>query len=215
MAKRSELPPDLQEVGSILDQLKSESDRGAALIGAALIDDSLSYYIRSKLVDDDKAIKELMVGDVPCGTFSAKIKLAYCVGWIGHDLRTDLDRVRGVRNDFAHDRSGMTFDTQSIKDRCAVFKTIELHNQFSFSKVESARNAYIIACAFLAGYFVSLTDAKRPAVKKDDAHGLYVKKVTEQIDTAVASKLLDCVKIQLGESSGNALPVAAVDRGRI
>lgn len=193
MAKRSSnLPPDLQEVGSILGQLQNESDRGAALIGAALVDDSLSHYIRAKFIDDEKSVDELIIGDVPLGTFSAKIKLVYCMGWIGANLRADLDRVRSIRNDFAHNRSGLTFETNSIKDRCSQLYTIRVHNQFSVSAVVTAREAFSYACTFISGYFISLTDrSTQPKTSPGNAHDLYVKRVTEQIDQMTITTLLD------------------------
>jgi len=40
--------------------------------------------------------------DAPFGTFSAKIRLAYAFRLIDQDLRDDFDRVRDIRNAFAH-----------------------------------------------------------------------------------------------------------------
>jgi hypothetical protein len=46
--------------------------------------------------------------------------------------------------------------------------------------------------------------AKRPAVSKDDAHGLYVMKVTERVDKAVAAHLFDSLDAESGGMPGDA-----------
>ena len=189
--KRSELPPDVQEIGSILGQLAKESDRGGALIAAALVDDSLGHYVRSHFVEDKGPVKELMSGDAPLATFSSKIKMAYCIGWIGKELRGDLDLIRNIRNEFAHDRSGLTFETSAVRDRCNAFRCVAIYNQFTQIKVATARNAYLMSCSFISAYFINLTrQENQPHPNNDDAYGVYVKTTTGRIDVAVVARLM-------------------------
>jgi len=118
VAKQQKPPPDLMELIKHSSLLREESDRGCALVATAWIDDTLTELVRSRFVDDRAAANELLDGDTPLATFSAKIKLLYCMGVICKEVRHDLDIIRSIRNLFAHDRGRLGFDTPAIKDRC-------------------------------------------------------------------------------------------------
>jgi DNA-binding MltR family transcriptional regulator len=194
MTKRSILPLNAKALASMLGRLQTESDRGAALIAAAWVDDSLTEYVRSRFVEDGKAVKELLTGDVPLGTFSSRIKLAYCLGWIGPDVRADLNLIRSVRNEFAHSRGELSFSVPAIRNRCSILKTIEIYNRFAFQEVLEARDSYVMCTTLLASYFLGLVGAdRRPPISRDDSHGLYIKHVTEHSDLLTIARKLGTI----------------------
>jgi DNA-binding MltR family transcriptional regulator len=51
-------------------------------------------------------------------SFSAKIKIAFALGFIDADLRNQFDKIREIRNAFAHSKSAIDFNTPSIRRAC-------------------------------------------------------------------------------------------------
>jgi DNA-binding MltR family transcriptional regulator len=71
---------------------------------------------------DDKVVEDLFEGgNAPLGTFSARAKLAYTLGLISAEELHDIDLIRKIRNDFAHDMKA-SFKVQAIKNRCKLLK---------------------------------------------------------------------------------------------
>lgn len=110
--------PHLARFKVLLAEMNKESPRGMVLVSTALIDEHLAEAIKARLVDHPAADK-LMVGfNAPLGTFSARITGALALGIISEAEFFDLEILRKVRNDFAHQITA-GFDDQTIKDRCA------------------------------------------------------------------------------------------------
>jgi mannitol operon repressor len=110
--------PHLASFEALLNELSSESPRGAALICGAMLDDQLAACIRARLVDHPDVAKLTSGFNAPFGTLSSRIAGALALGIISLEEYHDLEIVRGIRNDFAH-RMGVGFEDQSIRDRCA------------------------------------------------------------------------------------------------
>ncbi|MCU8505918.1 MltR family transcriptional regulator [Vibrio vulnificus] len=102
--------------------ITSESDRGCALMAAAYIDECLGELLRSYFVDDAKEVSKLFEFNGACGTFSSKIALAYALGLISKNVRSDLTLLRRIRNDFAHVSKPICFDENPIRSRCHELK---------------------------------------------------------------------------------------------
>jgi DNA-binding MltR family transcriptional regulator len=98
----SETHPHLEEFSAFLEALNKESDRGAALICAAMLDDILEKTLAAFLIDN-KDSKKLFTGfNAPLGTFSARILAAYSLGLISEEEYDECNRIRLIRNEFAH-----------------------------------------------------------------------------------------------------------------
>lgn len=98
--------------------LTDESDRGCALFSSAYIDSLLGDLFRRKLVYSKSLERDVLKGGSPLSTFSARIKMAYYIGLISEEMRKKLDIIRDVRNDFAHHPVTISFEEQSVRDRC-------------------------------------------------------------------------------------------------
>src|SRR3546814_2970630 len=59
--------------------------------------------------------------DLPLGNFSSKIKMCYCLGLIDKMIKEDLNLIRKIRNEFAHDLYA-SFDSDKIKNWCLQLK---------------------------------------------------------------------------------------------
>jgi hypothetical protein len=109
---------ELKDFSAFLHEFQSETDRGAALVGAALIDQKLADTLRSFLVAGKTAAELLDGGTAPLGTFSARIKAAHALGLIDGFELTECDLIRKVRNEFAHSIHGTTFAEPKITSLC-------------------------------------------------------------------------------------------------
>jgi hypothetical protein len=59
--------------------------------------------------------------NAPLSTFSAKINVAFALGIFGKETKKQLDRVRNVRNHFAHLKDKVTFEDVEVRDECMKF----------------------------------------------------------------------------------------------
>ncbi len=109
---------DLQDFTRFLSEFQGETDRGAALVGAALIDLRLSNTLRAFMVSPKAAADLLNRGTAALGPFSSRIKATFALGLIDKHERGECDLIRKVRNEFAHQAHGLTFDDPKIMTLC-------------------------------------------------------------------------------------------------
>jgi hypothetical protein len=198
---RNNQPPNLDNFFELLREFENESDRGIALVIAAWADDSLRQFLKGRLVDDSSAFESLCGRSRPCESFSAIITLAYCVGHISQEVRKDLDIIRDIRNDFAHGRTILSFDDQSITARCNNLNTPGVFYRFSNLRLDNARMTFLLTGIVLVGYLLEL--GRSPDHVRFDggeAHGIYTKKAAEQFDLSRARELLAKLEKQIEEN---------------
>lgn len=109
---------DIELVSSFLKEFQDETERGAALVGAAMIDQKLLDTLRSFMVKGKITKDVLEGGTAPLGTFSSRIKACYALGLIDEHERSECDLIRKVRNEFAHSIHGLSFSDKKISDFC-------------------------------------------------------------------------------------------------
>lgn len=103
----------------------TESDRAAALIAGTFAENSLEAMIRIRLVNlSAEKMEELFGVEGSLGRFSDKIRIAYAFGVIDPMVRNDLDRIREIRNTFAHSLVPVHFLTPSVEQACAGFHAV-------------------------------------------------------------------------------------------
>jgi DNA-binding MltR family transcriptional regulator len=137
---------------ALVEELTRQSDRGAAIIGLAWVEEALQAAMQSFLEDDREARERLFRPSGALGTLSAKIDLARLLGMITAVIWEDLHTLRKIRNDFAHsvlakDNSALSFETPAIREKCLKLKCVAHEN------IQGARQAFIRACASLNGDF--------------------------------------------------------------
>ena len=107
-----------QEV--LIKEFDLESDRAAVILAASLIDNTLREFLQSHLVPTPSARDELFDGpNAPLATFSGKIAIAYRLGLISSRFSRDLHLLRRIRNAFAHNIHGCSFEEGRVKARVA------------------------------------------------------------------------------------------------
>lgn len=109
---------DVKYFSEFLREFQGETDRGAALVGAALIDDRLERLLLSNLTETKESSDLVSGSNAPLGTFSSRIKAAYCFGLISQLEFNECNLIRRIRNEFAHQLPGISFESNKIKDLC-------------------------------------------------------------------------------------------------
>jgi hypothetical protein len=125
-----------EEIAAI-SEMGSLPDRAAGIVGATILESRLGDRLKRETADFK--IKErvtlherMFTHSGPLGSFSARINLGFMLKIYGEQAWRDLDVIRGIRNDFAHLTGIGSFDTNTVKDRCANLKACE--TQFSEHK---------------------------------------------------------------------------------
>ncbi|WP_050568895.1 MltR family transcriptional regulator [Vibrio jasicida] len=122
--------------------LKGESDRGAVLIAAAMLELGLAKLLRAKMLPSTSTKDPVFDNNGPLGTFSSKIEMSYRLGVITRKQKDMFNIFRKIRNDFAHSADNISFTDPKIKDR--LFSAIEGHK---------VKDAYFMQLQQLASEF--------------------------------------------------------------
>jgi len=118
--------------------LRTRNSRGAGILIGTYVENSLQSALERWLHISDKKRRALFGSNAPIGTFSNKIRIAYAAGIIGNEMYDTLDKIRLIRNAFAHARISVSFKTKEIIDVCALLKIpiplFPFHNPALYAK---------------------------------------------------------------------------------
>ncbi|WP_027517877.1 hypothetical protein [Bradyrhizobium sp. WSM1417] len=105
----------------IIEDLENgkHSDRALAIMAGSFIEDGLKHALKRVLSSDEKAARVFV--DT---AFARNITLGYLLQLYSADVRWDLDRIRDIRNEFAHRPEPLTFDKPPISDHMRSLKSI-------------------------------------------------------------------------------------------
>jgi hypothetical protein len=78
-------PPEILRLATFLNEFYEETDRGAVLMAASILDEVLLSLIQAFLVDTPKSKKLLDDFNAPLGTFSSRILAAYAMGLLKNE----------------------------------------------------------------------------------------------------------------------------------
>ena len=113
----NETRPHLKEFMKLLAVARNESERGTVLVHASMLDNLLRHSIEAFLIEH-RNVEKLTAGfNAPIGTFSARTLLAYALGVISQREYEELERIRKIRNEFAHSID-TSFNDPSVASRC-------------------------------------------------------------------------------------------------
>jgi hypothetical protein len=146
--------PNKRELAQLMDEINTGSDRAMAIVTAVMIENALADAIQARFVrlstEDRAAIFE---GMAPLSSFSSKIKVGFAPGIYVKRIRHDLDRVREIRNAFAHSRRPISFETPAIRTVCESLWFPSLFNDAYKRELADndaiARNQYAWTTLFL------------------------------------------------------------------
>lgn len=124
---------DFQAFKKSIDEFKNESDRAAVILGAAKLDVLLYQLLQAALRPCTGRNDELLDGDSPLATFSARITLTHRLGLIDDEFCRALHLIRKVRNSFAHELSGISLESGAHRDRIReLVAPLKKHESFEY-----------------------------------------------------------------------------------
>lgn len=142
---------DAEKRAEVLEiELNRQSDRGAAIVAAAWLDDYLTIVLASCLINHPESWKRLLGPGGSLDSFSAKIDLVTLLGVISPGIRSDFHAIREIRNEFAHhvahkhSHEELSFGSQHIKDKCLSLRSVKS------IETNSPRLLFVQACLKLA-----------------------------------------------------------------
>lgn len=106
--------PEVSNLGLFLSEFNKESDRGAVLLAASILDEWL-YDILDAYLIDCKSKDSLLKGFAsPLGTFSARASMAHSLGLLMDHEFEEISLLRKIRNEFGHSWAGVSFDSTKV-----------------------------------------------------------------------------------------------------
>jgi DNA-binding MltR family transcriptional regulator len=116
MANPSE--PEIEALSNFLAEFNRESDRGAALTAAAVLDDRLADIL-SAFLSDTPSAKELLSGfNAPLSSLASRAAAAHALGLIQDNELKEITLIRKIRNEFGHSWQGVSFTSGRVADLC-------------------------------------------------------------------------------------------------
>lgn len=173
----------LTDFKGFYEELQNESARGAVIIASAFLDAQLRNLLSKSFIDDPKIVDELLGAedkDGPLSSFSSRTKAAYCLGLISQSMYSDLDKIRKIRNKFAHRMHGYTFDEPEIVSWCKSLKLAKMITDAIPDFPNTHRSMFLLGVTQLAGWLGMKTleleaDQTRKSVPKDPKMGQVVR----------------------------------------
>lgn len=122
-----------------MEEFSKESDRACVILAVAMIDQAIETLLKTYLVPSSTTVDNLFEDAyAPISTFNAKIILANRVGLISSQFCRDLNLVRKIRNEFAHNVKGCTFDNETVRNRIVELR----HSLASVKSIPSLRENF-------------------------------------------------------------------------
>ena len=106
--------PIFGKFNRLLVVMDGEDERGLVLSASAYAEDCLGRILSAYLRKGEPS-KGLIEGfNAPLGTLAARLKAGYAIGILSREQYRDLDLMRKIRNEFAHQWEGCSFDNGKI-----------------------------------------------------------------------------------------------------
>jgi hypothetical protein len=100
---------------TILAEMNWPSDRAGAIVAAAFVENNLSMALMARFRDFATEDREhIFENRGVLSDFASKIDMDFALGIFGPLVRKDLDRIRKIRNAFAHKLEVRDFDHAEI-----------------------------------------------------------------------------------------------------
>lgn len=115
--------PTVEELADFKQYIMEESDRGSALMAAALVELALTDAIRARIADPGETMTaKWFEGPLaPFGKFADKIELGRALGIYGDHMHERLSMMKSVRNTFAHTVMPLNFQHPAFDE---IFKVL-------------------------------------------------------------------------------------------
>lgn len=111
--------PETSKLLEAITDLGRATHSSFVLVTSAALDDALQTAILTKLRPDlSNTMKERLFENYgPLSSGAAKIDVAFALGIISEDERSDFHLIKSIRNEFAHPQETMHFEHPEIGDK--------------------------------------------------------------------------------------------------
>jgi hypothetical protein len=109
----------------IVAEIEKQSDRAAAIVATAFLEEQLVETIKACLADEPQIINRIFKGQGPLASLSAKIDLGLLLKIYGKRDHRQLVTIKDVRNKFAHGVRPLAFESQDIARCATIFRLLE------------------------------------------------------------------------------------------
>jgi hypothetical protein len=137
-----------EQLGATLSEIGAGSDRVAAIMGAALVENTLIGALITCLKDHSNLADLFDDLRGPFNTFYAKIKAGRAMGLYNAALEDGFDKVRLIRNKFAHSVLSLDFGDKEVVAWCEKLKPFEDKDGVERA-ISDARRYYEDGCIHL------------------------------------------------------------------
>lgn len=111
----------------LFDAINHQEDLIMVVVSASYVDYTLAALLNAHFVDSSKAEKVLAPGGC-LGTLVSKAELAYLLGLITKEDRTNVEKIAEIRNKFAHRIDGISFGDEEVEKWCDDLENILLRS---------------------------------------------------------------------------------------
>lgn len=106
------------EYSEAVEAIESEDDRSAGILGCTLIEDALKSILISVIENSDDLDSVFRAKEGPFNTLSQKTTAAYALGFFNKQVKSDIDTIRSIRNQFSHALRKIDFNSPEISIEC-------------------------------------------------------------------------------------------------
>lgn len=118
----------------IVKQFHSESDRAAAILACSYVEQSLKEFIQLFIIEKPEIAADKLLNHISVSSFRAQIDFARACDWITEDIKKDLNTIRIIRNEFAHNPDLNNFsqipNIRKFQDFSQIYYSDDLRLQY-------------------------------------------------------------------------------------
>lgn len=125
-----------------------ETYRGIVLAICGMLDRALFDALKRHLVDDQEQVGQLFGEIGPLGSFAARARLAYLLGFYGKLILDEMVTVNRIRNRMAHEPEVNNLNHPRVKDQVSKLVLFSLTLSKKSEWPEQAKQAMSLALSY-------------------------------------------------------------------
>jgi DNA-binding MltR family transcriptional regulator len=144
-------------VKDLIERIRHQSrmtHSSIVLASAAILDSQLERVLKKAMKPlPEKFYRRLFQSFGPLSDFASKILMARALGIITVEVYDELEKLRHIRNAFAHSSKILTFESMEIASKLSALRK---RNTTKTSPSELFVNCVVVIYGFLEAYLVSM-----------------------------------------------------------
>jgi DNA-binding MltR family transcriptional regulator len=102
----------------IIQEIAASSDRAAAIVACAVVEESLKDRLKASLRKKSSTVDSLLDPNGQLGSIAARNRLAYAMEIYDQDTFQNIDTISLIRNAFAHRTEDRDFNSDAARKLC-------------------------------------------------------------------------------------------------